>query len=345
MLGTAPVRPDLARRIAAEEEAVARAQLVIASSRDEAEVQYAGYAAYDPGRVRVLPPGSDLARFAAAQTHPRVDAAIDRFLDDPDRPAILALARPVARKNLAALVRAYGESRALQAHANLVIIAGTRDDIDTLDGDMAATMRDLLVLIDRYDLYGRVAYPKTHRPEDVPAIYAHARTRGGLFVNPALNEPFGLTLLEASAAGLPLVATDSGGPPTTSSRPAATGSWSIHAPTGRSRKRACGSWAIRSSTHAAWLAAPGRLQPTTGTGTPPAITSCCARCCPRSRPPRHPGSCSSATSITRWSAAMRHGNLPPGRSRQAGLAFGVATGRSFHSAMAVLEQQDSPGPR
>ncbi|MGS0014539.1 hypothetical protein ACUOIJ_25105, partial [Escherichia coli] len=92
--------------------------------------------------------------------------------DDPDKPAVLALARPVARKNLAALVRAYGESRALQARANLVIVAGTREDIDTLDGDMAATMRDLLVLIDRYDLYGRLAYPKTHRPEDVPAIYA-----------------------------------------------------------------------------------------------------------------------------------------------------------------------------
>ena len=46
-------------------------------------------------------------------------------------------------------------------------------------------MRDLLVLIDRYDLYGRIAYPKTHRPEDVPALYAHARVRGGLFVNRA----------------------------------------------------------------------------------------------------------------------------------------------------------------
>ncbi len=71
------------------------------------------------------------------------------------------LARPVARKNLAALVRAYGESAALRARANLVIVAGTREDIDALDGDMAETMRDLLVLIDRYDLYGRVAYPKT----------------------------------------------------------------------------------------------------------------------------------------------------------------------------------------
>ena len=33
-----------------------------------------------------------------------------------------------------------------------------------------------------------------------------------MFINPALTEPFGLTLLEASATGLPIVATDDGGP-------------------------------------------------------------------------------------------------------------------------------------
>ncbi len=91
----------------------------------------------------------------------------------------------MAKKNLAALVRAYGESPALQAAANLVIFAGTREDYAALDGDMAVTVAEILALIDRYDLYGRVAYPKQHRPEDVPAIYAHARERGGIFVNPA----------------------------------------------------------------------------------------------------------------------------------------------------------------
>jgi hypothetical protein len=33
-----------------------------------------------------------------------------------------------------------------------------------------------------------------------------------VFINPALTEPFGLTLLEAAASGLPLVATENGGP-------------------------------------------------------------------------------------------------------------------------------------
>ena len=345
MLGASPVRSDLTHRIAAEEEALARAHLVIASSRDEAEVQYAGYAAYDPGRVRILPPGSDLARFAAARPNPRIDAAIDRFLDDPAKPAVLALARPVARKNLATLVRAFGENRALQARANLVIVAGTREDIDTLDGDMAATMRDLLVLIDRYDLYGRVAYPKTHRPEDVPAIYAHARARGGLFVNPALNEPFGLTLLEASAAGLPLVATDSGGPndivetcgngllvdPRAPEAIAEAclrilGDPALYARcvAGGARAAAAYDWDRHAARYHVLLRA--LLAP-----EPPAAA------------PRQLLVCDIDNTLVGCDAAL--GIFRRWRSRQAGLAFGVATGRSFHSAMAVLEQQASPRPQ
>ncbi|WP_264046135.1 HAD-IIB family hydrolase [Methylobacterium flocculans] len=336
---------DLGHRIAAEETALARASLVIASSRDEAEVQYADYGAYDPGRIRVLPPGSDLARFAAARPDPAVDATINRFLDDPAKPVLLALARPVARKNLGALVRAYGENPALQARANLVLIAGTREDIDALDGEMAATLREILVLIDRYDLYGRVAYPKTHRPEDVPAIYAHARVRGGLFVNPALNEPFGLTLLEASAAGLPLVATDSGGPndivetcgngllvdPRAPQAIAAAclrilGDPGLYAAcvAGGARAAAAYDWDRHAARYHVLLRALIAPEP------------------PLSAP-RQLLVCDIDNTLVGCAAAL--GIFRRWRSRQDGLAFGVATGRSLHSAMAVLEQQDTPRPQ
>jgi len=70
----------------------------------------------------------------------------------------------------------------------------------------------VLEAIDRQDLYGSVAYPKQHQRSQVPALYRWAARRRGLFVNPALTEPFGLTLLEAAACGLPVVATDDGGP-------------------------------------------------------------------------------------------------------------------------------------
>ena len=56
--------------------------------------------------------------------------------------------------------------------------------------------------IDRQDVYGRVAYPKSHSRDDVPLIYRLAAASGGVFVNPALIEPFGLTLIEAAASGL-----------------------------------------------------------------------------------------------------------------------------------------------
>ncbi len=46
----------------------------------------------------------------------------------------------------------------------------------------------------------------------MPDLYRLAESLNGVFINPALTEPFGLTLLEAGATGLPIVATNDGGP-------------------------------------------------------------------------------------------------------------------------------------
>ncbi len=47
--------------------------------------------------------------------------------------------------------------------------------------------------------------------EGTPTATLSTATRG-VFVNPALQEPFGLTLIEAAAHGAPIVATCNGGP-------------------------------------------------------------------------------------------------------------------------------------
>jgi sucrose-phosphate synthase len=73
-------------------------------------------------------------------------------------------------------------------------------------------VREVLELQDRFDLYGQLALPKRHTTWEVPEIYRLAARHRGVFVNVALTEPFGLTLLEAAASGLPVVATDQGGP-------------------------------------------------------------------------------------------------------------------------------------
>ena len=80
-----------------------------------------------------------------------------------------------------------------------------------MDRGARGVLTNILLLVDAYDLYGRVAVPKNHRADEVPQIYRLAASRRGVFINPALTEPFGLTLLEAAASGLPIVATEDGG--------------------------------------------------------------------------------------------------------------------------------------
>ena len=206
------VDESLRTRIGVEERSLDMADAVIASSRDEAEAQYAHYASIEAGRIRVIPPGCDLHRFESAQPSEKVRADLAQFLRDPAKPILLAIARPVRKKNLLGLVEAYATDTALQDAANLVIVAGCRSLLGDLETECREAMQELIEAIDRYDLYGKVAYPKNHDPADIPAYYAVARESGGVFVNPALNEPFGLTLLEAAASRLPVVATDSGGP-------------------------------------------------------------------------------------------------------------------------------------
>jgi len=208
-------RYRISRRIEAEEEALSAASMVITSTRQEIEDQYAHYDYYSPDQMRVIPPGTDLDRFRPPTGEEWSSAAgrsLYRFLREPSKPMILALSRPDHRKNILTLVEAYGECAELRRAANLVVVAGTRDDIAAMDRGARHVLTDILLAVDRHDLYGQVAYPKTHAPDDVPDFYRVAALSGGVFVNPAFTEPFGLTLLEAAASGLPVVATEDGGP-------------------------------------------------------------------------------------------------------------------------------------
>lgn len=338
---------SLTRRIRFEERALTNAALVLASSRDEAERQYADYDNYTPGRIRVLRPGIDAARFEGAHATPHVTAMLSRFLCEPDKPAILAIARPVARKNLGGLIRAFGESPTLRARANLVILAGNRERLDALEPEAGANIRELLTLIDDYDLHGSVAYPKHHGAADIPAIYAWARDCGGVFVNPAFNEPFGLTLLEAAAAGLPVVATDSGGPNDIVSycrngllvSPRAPGSlataidsllmdperWQRCADNGRAAVRDY-DWREHAARYhsllTAWQNAPA----------PRAVD---------------PGARLLVCDIDGTLIGCRDGlqRFIAWQTARPDVVFAVATGRSFHSALDVLEQAGIARPR
>ena len=206
---------NISRRIEAEEMTLGVAERVITSTRQEIEQQYALYDFYQPDCMLTIPPGTDTKQFyppRGDEKQSRIAQELRRFLKQPQKPLILALSRPDPKKNIVTLVEAYGESEELQKAANLVVVAGNRDDIQEMEPAARGVLNEILLAIDKHDLYGKVAYPKHHRPEEVAELYRLAAAGHGVFVNPALTEPFGLTLIEAAACGLPIVATEDGGP-------------------------------------------------------------------------------------------------------------------------------------
>jgi len=206
---------NMGYRIEAEERALNAASLVIASTPQEVREQYEQYEHYDPRQMQVIPPGVDLENFYGIDNYSppiSIYEKIARFLQEPQKPMIFAVSRADERKNIPALIKAYGEHPQLPKLSNLVIIAGNRQDIKDLDKGARQVWTDMLLTIDKYDLYGKVAYPKQHSSEEIPDFYHLAVNSQGVFVNPALTEPFGITLIEAAATGLPIIATHDGGP-------------------------------------------------------------------------------------------------------------------------------------
>ncbi len=218
----------MANRIEVEEKIIKRAELIITSTRQEIDEQYGLYDNGGHERFAVIPPGIDLESFypfydtqldsdllseEVKQTRVTLLRELHRFWVNPERPFILALCRPDQRKNIGGLIEAYGTTPELQAISNLAIFAGIRKDITAMEQNERQVLTDMLLQMDHYDLYGKLAIPKRHDfATEVPELYRICAESKGVFVNPALVEPFGITLIEASASGLPIVATNNGGP-------------------------------------------------------------------------------------------------------------------------------------
>ena len=198
-------------RIAQEDAAIAAAQAVIASSRDECERQLVSYPSAREEKFWRIQPGIE-QRQASVEEERVAAQLIAPFLRHPERPIVLAIARPVRKKNLVALIEGFGRHRDLRDRANLVILPGLRASTEAGEAEQVEVMRELVDAIDRLDLHGTAAWPREHSQAQVRGLYALARRSGGVFVNPALVEPFGLTILEAAVHGLPVVATRIGGP-------------------------------------------------------------------------------------------------------------------------------------
>lgn len=116
-------------------------------------------------------------------------------------------------KNLTGLVEWYGKNTKLRNMVNLVIVGGFFDPTKSKDREEMSEIRKMHELINKYQLKGQFRWiaAQTDRNRNSELYRSIADTKGA-FVQPALYEAFGLTVIEAMNCGLPTFATNQGGP-------------------------------------------------------------------------------------------------------------------------------------
>lgn len=134
-------------------------------------------------------------------------------LDNPDKRPLFSMARLDRIKNLTGLAECFGRSKELQERCNLILIAGKLRTEDSTDREEISEIEKLYQIIHNYDLHGKVRWLGVRLAKsDSGEVYRIIADHQGIFVQPALFEAFGLTILESMITGLPTFATRFGGP-------------------------------------------------------------------------------------------------------------------------------------
>jgi sucrose-phosphate synthase len=230
-LAEADARYNFGARIEAERAAMSRSAVVVTNSVAERREQYR-HPAYrgavdveDDRRFAVIPPGVNPGIFdpdarspREEETRARIRAAHERDIEPKRRglPAVIAWSRLDAKKNHLALVQAFARHPELRKRANLVIITRGLDDPlrdpNSAPEEEQPVLRDLISEVERSNLWGGVSAFNLSGQRTLAALYRWGAVTGGVFCLPAEYEPFGMTVVEAMAVGLPVVATRNGGP-------------------------------------------------------------------------------------------------------------------------------------
>lgn len=132
---------------------------------------------------------------------------------DKQKPIVFSMARLDTVKNISGLTEWYGKNKRLRDLANLVIVAGTFDISKSSDREEVAEIMKMHELVQKYELRGQFRWieAQTDRYRN-GELYRYIADTKGAFVQPALYEAFGLTVIEAMNCGLPTFATNKGGP-------------------------------------------------------------------------------------------------------------------------------------
>jgi sucrose synthase len=130
-----------------------------------------------------------------------------------DKPLLFTMARLDRIKNIAGLVDWYGRSPALRGLTTLVVVAGHVDPGRSGDDEEREQIGVMHDLMSHHGLDGEVRWLGIHLEKQLAGeLYRYIADRRGAFVQPALFEAFGLTVIEAMSCGLPTFATCFGGP-------------------------------------------------------------------------------------------------------------------------------------
>lgn len=134
-------------------------------------------------------------------------------LSEPNKPLIFTISRLDHIKNITGLVEWYGQNERLRELANLFVVAGFVNQDDSRDEEEQSQIERMHSLIEQYQLHDQLRwYGKSFSKIFVGELYRFIADKEGIFVQPALFEAFGLTVIEAMSSGLPTFATQYGGP-------------------------------------------------------------------------------------------------------------------------------------
>ena len=181
-------------------------------------------------KFNVVPPGvNEIIYFPYTNREDRIPNRIEQLedllfykedesqvfgkLDNPKKRPLFSMARLDRIKNLTGLVECFGMSPELQEQCNLVLIAGKLHVSETTDNEEKEEIEKMYRLIEEYNLHGKIRWLGVRLPKsDSGEVYRVIADHEGIFVQPALFEAFGLTILEAMISGLPTFGTQFGGP-------------------------------------------------------------------------------------------------------------------------------------
>jgi glycosyltransferase involved in cell wall biosynthesis len=170
---------------------LAKADRLIAVS--QASAHFSHLLGFPEERITVIPNGVDLSCFNG-----KIDAFLmRRELGIGDKPLIVTASRLIKRKNPDLLISAFAKVLKVIPDAKLVIAGSGREE-----DNLSHQVRDLNIT-DSVSLIGGLAKEKV----------AQLMAAANVFVLPSKAESFGLTLLEASAAAVPVVCSNAGGVP------------------------------------------------------------------------------------------------------------------------------------